>query len=341
MRLPALKLPVVDAAKVAARRQLGRGLRLGFDVAGTPGELRLEPGPASAGKGLLSMETACGVLTFTEPGPVLSLLGKYPVVLAEAGNDPHSWFWALFQDGLSPQLVALFGFLRPLEQARNIAFGCRLTVVLGESRAVARLTLSPASLMALIDAARWVPVSRALPDAFRLNIQVPLGSVRLSFSQVAGLRRGDLLLLESARFTPSGEGHVDLGRKRLRGCIDDKTGALRLTLLAIEDTPLDDELEMLAHGQTWDGQVLDQTPVDALGHELFDELAMTLTVRCGNLQLTLGELRALVPGTVLGVSGYGPGMAGLYYGDRPLGRGQLVDVDGRLGLQLTHVIFAR
>jgi len=86
----------------------------------------------------------------------------------------------------------------------------------------------------------------------------------------------------------------------------------------------------------------DDTPVmDVFGHEPFDELSMALNVRCGTLNLTLGELRNLAPGAVLGISGYAPGMAGLYYGDRPLGVGQLVEVDGRLGLQMSRVIFSR
>jgi len=77
------------------------------------------------------------------------------------------------------------------------------------------------------------------------------------------------------------------------------------------------------------------------GPEPFDELSMTLNVRCGTLNLTLGELRNLVPGSVLGIAGFAPGTAGLYYGDRPIGQGQLVEVDGRLGLQLSRVVFGR
>lgn len=86
----------------------------------------------------------------------------------------------------------------------------------------------------------------------------------------------------------------------------------------------------------------DDVPVmDVFGHEPFDELGMALNVRCGTLNLTLGELRNLAPGAVLGIAGYAPGMAGLYYGDRPIGQGQLVEVDGRLGLQLSRVMFGR
>jgi hypothetical protein len=41
--------------------------------------------------------------------------------------------------------------------------------------------------------------------------------------------------------------------------------------------------------------------MDVFGHEPFDELSMTLSVRCGTLNLTLGELRNLAPGAVLGL----------------------------------------
>ncbi len=91
----------------------------------------------------------------------------------------------------------------------------------------------------------------------------------------------------------------------------------------------------------YSGHEEDEQVMDVFGHEPFDELSMALNVRCGTLNLTLGELRNLAPGSVLGVTGYAPGTAGLFYGDRPIGQGQLVEVDGRLGLQLSRVTFGR
>lgn len=344
MMLPALKLPAVDGVKVAARRRLGRGLRLPFQVADQCGELLLEPGPAPAGRGLLSFETARGVLTFSEPSAVLSLFGECPVVLAEAGNDPDSWFWALFQHSLSPQLLDVFGYLRPLGQLQRKTFGCRLTVVLGASRVVARLILAPASLLALCDAALWRPMSGPLPDSFPLCVPVTIGRLQLPVTQLGTVRPGDVLLLESLFFNAQGDGQLRLGRHRLQGRIDDETGALRLTLFSIEEATVDEDYGDSSQGQGWGepgDQARDEPLVDVFGHEPFDELSIALTVRCGTLQLTLGELRQLAPGAVLGISGYGPGMAGLYYADRPIGHGQLVEVDGRLGLQLSRVIFSR
>lgn len=77
---------------------------------------------------------------------------------------------------------------------------------------------------------------------------------------------------------------------------------------------------------------LTATPADA-----FADLAMPLTLRCGQIRLTLGELAALTPGAILEVPGVTPGLAGLYYGERRLAQGELVDVEGRLGLQITQL----
>ncbi|WP_080288700.1 FliM/FliN family flagellar motor switch protein [Pseudomonas congelans] len=78
-------------------------------------------------------------------------------------------------------------------------------------------------------------------------------------------------------------------------------------------------------------------PVSETPTGAFNDLALPLTLRCGQINLTLGELATLVPGTVLEVPGIKPGLAGLYYGERRLAQGELVDVEGRLGLQILQV----
>jgi type III secretion protein Q len=69
----------------------------------------------------------------------------------------------------------------------------------------------------------------------------------------------------------------------------------------------------------------------------FADLALNLTLRCGQISLTIGELASLAPGAVLEVPGITPGLAELYYGQRRLAQGELVDVEGRLGLQITQM----
>jgi type III secretion protein Q len=73
-------------------------------------------------------------------------------------------------------------------------------------------------------------------------------------------------------------------------------------------------------------------PLDAL-----DQLPMALTLRCGNLTLTLGDLRRIAAGSVVEVNGVTPGHATLCHGERVVAEGELVDVEGRLGLQITRM----
>ena len=343
MRISALTLPVIDSATVAARRRLGRGLRLPYEVGGRRGELIIEPGRAPVAHPSFGFETGVGVLAFGTPGPVLSLLGDCPVTLAPRGNDPDAWFWALFQHQLSPQLQSLLGFVRLQAHAPPATFSCRLTVRLEASRVVDCLRLAPDTLLALCAAGPWRALAQPLSASMPLCVPVLLGRSLLPVRQVCALRDGDVLLLEHSMFNANGDGCLYLGRHRLQGRLDDGHATLRFSLFSIEETCVDETPADPIQGYDWSEPVpqADQVSGDVLGHEPFDELALGLSVRCGTLQLSLGELRQLAPGAVLGVSGYAPGTAGLYYGDRPIGHGQLVDVDGRLGLQLSRVVFSR
>jgi type III secretion protein Q len=68
-----------------------------------------------------------------------------------------------------------------------------------------------------------------------------------------------------------------------------------------------------------------------------DQLPMALTLRCGTLTINLGDLRRIAAGTILEVSGITPGHATLCHGERVVAEGELVDVEGRLGLQITRM----
>ena len=241
MMMPALALPTVKGDVAAARQRLGRGLRMPYQVGELRGELRLEPGTAPVGIQPLCFETACGVLGFSEPGPQFSLLGECPVTLAQAGNDPDSWFWALFQHHLSAQVRALLGHLRLLPSARPLNFGCRLCVTLGASHVVGYLWLSAQSFLALCEAGAWRRMASPMPARFQLALPVTIGRLRVPLSQLRGLRAGDVLVFEQAFFQAHGEGHVQVGGHRLCVFIDDESGPICLTLTSIEEAPLEED----------------------------------------------------------------------------------------------------
>lgn len=333
----AITFPRLDRQAVAAYRRLGRGLRLRFQVGDEAGELLLEPGrgPASGGVAL-SLESRCAVMTLSHADAILSLFGECPVTLADSGNDAGSWFWALFQQCMSPQLMSLFGYLQPLADVRHGPFECRISVVRGASRSVGRMLMSAEGLLALYDAGPWQPLKVPLPDPFPVSIPLVLGYVQLSLGQLRTVHAGDVLLPERLQFNGEGLGSLNVGRLRLDVRIDDEDRLRRLTVCSVEEVAMDDVLFA-----STDAGALDESLRMLEPDEPFEQLSVALSVRCGALNLSLGELRQLAPGVVLNVEGYGAGMAGLYYGDRPIGQGQLVEVDGCLGLQLSRITFSR
>ena len=76
---------------------------------------------------------------------------------------------------------------------------------------------------------------------------------------------------------------------------------------------------------------------EPLALDPLDQLPMALTLRCGTLTMKLGDLRRVAAGTILEVSGITPGYATLCHGERVVAEGELVDVEGRLGLQITRM----
>jgi type III secretion protein Q len=106
-----------------------------------------------------------------------------------------------------------------------------------------------------------------------------------------------------------------------------------------------------AEHQTTESEWQDETASDAYADEPYephsaethpsldslDQLPLALTLRCGSLELTHGDLRRIAAGTVLPVNGVTPGFATLCHGERVVAEGELVSVEGRLGLQITRM----
>lgn len=100
-----------------------------------------------------------------------------------------------------------------------------------------------------------------------------------------------------------------------------------------EDTEDDDGVEF---------QDLSEAPIEAAPPQLTgsreDALILNLTIRAGELNLPLGQLAQLGPGVILQAEGGVAGEAALYYREQKIARGLLVDVEGRLGLQIQEML---
>lgn len=77
----------------------------------------------------------------------------------------------------------------------------------------------------------------------------------------------------------------------------------------------------------------DAAPVQS--SQQLDRVPLTLDFELGKVRMNLGKLRALATGTVIEIEGGSPSLITVRAGGRKLGTGEIVDVDGRLGIRLT------
>lgn len=329
-----LSLPRRESAEAQLRQRIGAGLCFYYTLAGETGRLALSLPVGQAPEVCpLSLRCNSGLLQLSDAEGALALMSECPALpYAEAEMTP--WYWPLFNQSLSVELQQLFGDLSPENQTNNTPFTLRLELTLGELHSESMLMASIATLNALLDKAGWQPQAAALPSDLPLRFPLTLGALTLSVAQLRQLQPEDVLLPTRDAFSPYGEGTLRLAGIRLTGALTGEADRAFFTLSDLEITPVtfpydDDDMAPAAQpNEAWQGE-----PAPGL-----DGLPLALTVRCGQLRLTLGELQHLSAGSTVMVDNVQPGEALLCHGDFPLAKGELVDVEGRLGLQITHML---
>lgn len=93
---------------------------------------------------------------------------------------------------------------------------------------------------------------------------------------------------------------------------------------SIPDMP--DERPAAAFGGTRDG----------LDASVLDSLPVTLSFVLGEVHLQIADLRTMGPGTVLALKNASPSSISVRAGGRHVGGGEIVDVDGQLGIRITQ-----
>ncbi|MFJ5316469.1 type III secretion system cytoplasmic ring protein SctQ [Pectobacterium versatile] len=349
-----LTLPTLCAQHARVRSTLAAGLSLPFTRDGRAGRLHLQLANAreqeedsfttQAGR----WRTDIGHVSLADPFPVLSLLSDCPLLpLTEDNDAAQEWYWTLYNQSLNPVLRTLIGEIYPLglsqteqdstEQNHNAAW---LSVNWNGMTVRSRMQAADSVLLALFSRADWHHQRRALPAGMTIAIPLTLADAVLPLSALRRLRTGDLILPNRPWFTPSGEGTLSSGTLRLRGTLQlTALAPYTFTVTDMETVSMPATDTMLAAPHS-DASALEHTPTSDNVTENLPPLPVTLHIRCGSLTMTLAELQHLASGSVLTLRDVVPGQAWLYHGDIALASGDLVDVEGRLGLQITQCFSA-
>ncbi len=214
---------------------------------------------------------------------------------------------------------------------------------------------------------RGMPVFHTVSDAWagvRSTHSLVLGRHTLPAGRLATLAPGDIVLPRQALFDVSGRGRLLLGP----WLADVRMGAdQQLEVLAVYSSSSADGRatnewddgtgeagEGFRYGQeggdeAWGadpreadgfgGQAGESAPAEGGAPSIIEPLSalhVPLQFSMGTVSLSLAELQGLAPGSVLRLqSPASPAQVEVRAGGRVVGQGELIDVDGRLGVQLT------
>lgn len=336
-----IKLRSLTPLQARLSQQLAEGGRFAFRFNdGRRGELCLTlASPQAPAAPAHVWQSAAGCFSLSDPESVLSLMSDCPALLPTQEEDPTAaaWFWALFNEGLSPQLSALLGPLTPFND--DIAAGAIslwLDVQVDARRARSLLRIGADELLSWLRQPGWLSSTPPLPSTLPITVPLTLAKVTLSPKEIDALEPGDLIYPPNCSFSPLGEGFVSLGGRRFQGQLQwDGLTPTHFLIAEQEECPVNNDA--FDASPTHEMPFVDEiTPTATAYNTPLPALPLTLTVRCGQLSLTLQALQQLSCGSVIPVQQALPGEAMLYHGEMPLARGELVEVAGRLALQITQ-----
>lgn len=347
MTMHALSLRPLPKVEAEIRERLGAGLYLRL-ASSQASILSLNLAPADfANAPTTAMETACGLVWLDDAQAILSLLCECPTIVAESLTDSadSAWYWPLFNRYMVPELQALLSPLKLVCARPEPGFDCLMSVFDSQQKcSTTRLRLRTDALLQILNRGHWIPVITC-GDLLDCTTRLPLliGQCSLSIKQLKSLRQGDALLVDQEQFNARGQGYLDVGSCRLhlqQSSVDE----LNFTITEMEDVFMKEPVDQYASPNDDDDAQNEPIGDDTYSEDLsaqfpspdrFDDLQLMLTLRAGTTELSLAQLRHLTVGSVLRFSGCALGEAALCHGEQVLAKGELVDIDGCLGLQIT------
>lgn len=169
-------------------------------------------------------------------------------------------------------------------------------------------------------------------DDLPVCLPVLIGTHALPQMMLSEIDVGDILLPDSAAFDCTGNGRLRWRAMQLHVSF---AAPAALTILTLEPS-------MEPHASADDVADVDMTihvappAVSALADSALDGVPVQLRFEMGRCDTTLQSLRTMAPGTVLAINGGSPASIAVVANGRQLGTGELVEVNGQLGIRLIH-----
>ncbi|MCX8965011.1 hypothetical protein EHW66_08315 [Erwinia psidii] len=338
-----IKLPTVSKEELNIRKYLESSPAITYYLNEHSGYLKLTPKPLPDH---LHTEQACfichyGLLFITNAEYLLCLISICPALSENMNTGKDDWYWELYNSNLSPEMKEIFGYLYPTKQKMPSMLSCAVEISINRQSAKGFISMPLLAWTKIFLHSNW-EINRAIINShFIYYLPLLLSSTTLPAGMIQSLRTGDILIPDNQFFSPNGLGRLKIGNKWIY--LQQSTAEI-LTFLVIhnkvqdmESTQSDANYPEIVSISSEDVSEQRQFMVQDTDFPDLSGIPVTVTLRAGTLEITLEQLHSLGPGSILAFCGSTPGYATLYYAERPLAHGELVDIEGELGLRITRM----
>lgn len=315
--------------------------------------LRRDEGPAVPLNEGLALSTRFGPVLAFDYGPLLLACGGIDIgdrVRSDAGLAQARYAFAALpstlQRALGEPTVADARAGTALHEGPTVAVN--LLLRLPSIRLTMRLLLTVDGLHALLDSGEWerAPLPLSIPAWLaRIDAAIPFfaGHTTLPLHECDALMRGDVVRLAESSFDVAGCTVVCVGACRLHLRWFDGQRCFEVQGMSHDADHSRDEVELHAADADEDAAACsdhqeDENESSPRGASATIDLAaipIRLSFSLGTLALTVGELAALGPGSLLKLAHSLPPHVTIAANGVPVGTGELVDLDGQLAVEIT------
>ena len=187
------------------------------------------------------------------------------------------------------------------------------------------------------------PISKLITSSYLTKtVAIIVGKVYIFHHIYQTLKVGDVLLPQQTKFDCQGKGTLHIGHNLITvqwlQCQNYQITNIEHTNMTQEHSSEltsanIENIEQISHSSEPASSV-EPLAKDELPQTVLNELELIFNIEIGSITLTLEQLQNLSIGSIVTVSDSPPGQATLRHRNRLIGRGELVNVEGRVGLQI-------
>jgi type III secretion protein Q len=184
-------------------------------------------------------------------------------------------------------------------------------------------------------------VQPQLLPSFKFQSHVVLGYLSLGYVECSELEPGDLLFFEDSYFSLNGKGRIKIGNINFDVNLEKSNNQYQVVVnswskdMVDQDEYLSEREEVISEDMavSLDGAEKNGEGRKALQVPVSD-IPVKLSVKLGTIEFTVADLGKMLEGKVYPIDSMCPGKVQLMANGMELARGQLVEVDGKLAVEV-------